>query len=134
MPAKEKKEVPSAKEILAKYRGPGETWLRAHQKMFEEQIRVLLMLNEKLKQRASENEESYRKKISEGTRKGLEQARRRHVKLGGSRGRKSKVDLKRLRELRRRGFTQQQIAGILNCSQVLVSKLLRRKSQKRGKR
>lgn len=71
------------------------------------------------------DEQAYRKKISEGTRRGLERARRRGVKLGGARPRKSKVSLGELRRLRKVGLSQQQIADRLGCSQPLVSRRLK---------
>src|ERR1700687_2609205 len=112
----------TVKEMLAKHRGPRDTWKRAMQKMFERVIRDL----EEIKKQALQTEQSYRDKISKGTRKGLARARARGVKLGGARGRKSKVSLKRLRELERRGLTQIQIASVLGCSQALVSRLLKK--------
>jgi hypothetical protein len=82
------------------------------------------------------DETAYRKKIREGTRRGLERARRRGMKLGGSRrAGQSKIDFNEVRRLQKRGLTQEQIAARLGCSQALVSKKLaaHKKSKLGGK-
>jgi DNA invertase Pin-like site-specific DNA recombinase len=113
------------KAILAKHRGARDTWKGSMQKMFERVIRDL----EEIKKQALQTEQSYRDKISKGTVKGLERARARGIKLGGAR-RKSKINLNQLRALHRSGRTQEEIADVLDCSQGLVSRLLRAKKIK----
>ncbi len=89
----------SWKKILAKERGPHDSWATAMKRKFERVLRELEDLKQNVVRRAAENENSYRRKISEGTRRGLDRARRRGVKLGGARPRKSKVSLDELRRL-----------------------------------
>jgi DNA invertase Pin-like site-specific DNA recombinase len=120
------------KDILAKERKPGDTWADAMKKKFEKALYDLEHLNEQILERAQQTEASYRKKIAEGTRLGLQRAKKRGVKLGGHRT--SKIDRKRLRGLVRRGFKQMQIAENLGCSQALVSRLLKKEKTRRKKK
>lgn len=133
------------KKILAKERRR-DTWAAEMRRKFERGVRELERLGPELEQGlrelgemhreyedlkrelrvlAAANEDSYRRKISEGTRRGLARARARGVELGGARPRKSKVNLNELRRLYKHGLTQQQIAERLDCSQALVSRRLR---------
>ncbi len=126
------------KQILAKERrrDPRDTWAAAMRRKFEKVVREMqtairetVALRQAILRRAAETEASYRRKIREGTRRGLERARKRGVKLGGARPRK-KINLNELRRLRARGFSQQQLAERFRCSQALISLKLKGKPKK----
>lgn len=118
------------KEILTKERKKGEKWADVMRRKFEKVLTDLVDVHAEIMRRA-QSEAEYRAKISAGTRKGLERARRRGVKLGGARSRKSKIDDKTLKQLRRRGFSQMKIAEWFGCSQALVSRKLKKLEEKK---
>ena len=123
------------KDILEKERRPHDSWADAMRRKFEKVLRDIEGVKKQYEsdlRRVMEDEGTYRRRISEATRRGLEKARARGVKLGGARRRKSKVKLSVLRRLKKDGFTQQEIADKLGCSQALVSRKLKRRKRRKG--
>lgn len=117
-------------------RQPRETWERKVERLVRELGEVLTSYDRELAKGAEEYRQQLNirdlkaeaervQRISEGTRRGLEKARRRGTKLGGPR-RKPRIDPKKLRQLSGRGLSQQEIARSLGCSQPRVSQLLKK--------
>jgi hypothetical protein len=95
---------------------------KRRESMGQQLTRVLRDLTYFLKD-ATRAADERKKRISAATKAGLARAKKRGVKLGGAR-RTSKVDAKQVFALRKKGFTQQQIAVRLGISQPLVSNIL----------
>ncbi len=125
----------SVKAFLEKDRRRRDRWVTAMRRKFERVAVEFERVTKEIERRAREDEPAWRRKIREGTRRGLERARKRGVKLGGARrAGKSKIDLNELRRLRKLGHSQQRIAKRLHCSQALVSRKLAAQRSKKSKR
>jgi CRP-like cAMP-binding protein len=114
--------APEANRLYARERREKK---KRHESMDQQFRRVLRDLTFAVSRLVAQVDER-KKKISEATKAGLARAKRRGVKLGGAR-RTSNVDTKRVFTLRKKGFTQQEIAMRLGISQPLVSKILRKR-------
>ncbi len=132
------------RDVLAKGRKPGESLADALRRRLERAIAEFEEINLHLKrgQMAVESltpdllnvllDTKRREKISDATKDGIKRAKARRVKFGGARKRKPKLStqqVRRLHELRRKGFTQEQIAEALGVSQAHISKLLQRRKK-----
>jgi SOS response regulatory protein OraA/RecX len=110
-------------------KGPGNDW--GMERRLQKVLRDVEAIREQWRreQKRAKTEQEFTTKISEATKAGMERARARGVKFGGARKRKPKVSIKQVRQLRRKGFTQEQIADALHVSQAHVSNLLQRRKK-----